>query len=172
MTTRSSSSRHSLASSRPTLFVCSVVSFDDICFQIVRCIPRICSPFPAGYFFSVERGEDERDRLPYSLLNGAMLLKVWSIPAQRPFKSSPSTRKARVLLCTGTQKTASVVILPCGSTAVRIDHRRVVFSLTFVLRCGYCYRWTSANATIATWNNRSHPYFLRGMRRDYNCSSP
>lgn len=26
--------------------------------------------------FSVERGEDERDRLPYSLLNGAMLLKV------------------------------------------------------------------------------------------------
>jgi hypothetical protein len=58
------------------LFVCCVVSFDDICFQIVRCIPRICSPFPAGYFFSVERGEDERDRLPYSLLNGAMLLKV------------------------------------------------------------------------------------------------
>lgn len=66
------------------LFVCCVVSFDDICFQIVRCIPRICSPFPAGYFFLCgERGGREG--------SFAVFIAKWCHVAQGLIDSSPTS---------------------------------------------------------------------------------
>ncbi len=127
--------------------------------------------FRRDIFVSVKRGGREG--------SFAVFIAKWCHVAQGLIDSSPTSIQ---IVAVDSQSSRSLVYRNSKDSVGRdstmwFDGRpdrpsSVVFSLTFVLRCGYCYRWTSANATIATWNNRRHPYFLRGMRRDYNCSSP